>query len=800
MTNPHQFYRDDAGAWHYRAAEEHFSALGLQFELLSNQSLPAVLVENVRFLEDYSAEGRLPLDPDRAKQLADVVRERRCCGLHELLDLGFKADEIYTAIVDGHVYVDLNTDRLADSGELQLFSDQATHAAARLVKLSKLEKPLPIPGTLELHIGSQLKFDTSTWQVIFVSHDAVMLQDENGQRQTYKLKDIRAMHAQGLLSGGEALRSSSGRRIADVPQAALERALARLRAVRDGSSEEFSSRSIARFQERSAHAVTELDKLLALVDSVERRGNRKSRISETNGELIEKAISTYFNQPEIRGYKGVWDKYCGLCKETLEADGKPVRPIGYPAFTRRAAELEDLRARRGKRAEYQVAPIYAAIDNAYPVHGVRPHEVCYIDHTIANIALKSPSGMELGKPTFTLAVDGCTTHPRAQILCFDPPSSNTVLLILRDYVRRHHCLPRVLSIDNGKEFHSRELEFLCTLFGIELRYRPPAQARFGAMVERLLGATEDEVFSELQGNTRAMKDGTRQVTKSVNPFGREAWTLAGLHSVLDDYLFKERPQRIHPALGTTPDAYEAKRLQETGDRPMRFVHYNEDLMLLTSPHPRRSHHKVDRQRGIWVSGIWYHHPAFKDLKKGEKVEVRIEPWHAGVVYAQVQQRWVTATGNCQRWLASRTSREVEIALREERRRATQLAGKASVNPDQRSSRHRLWTPQAFDARLAEQQRETRHLMETLGMTVATKEAREAVQKAMSEPAPTEGLPASAILSERPSSQEKCASSPQPNAKPGTANEPFVKSSRPERSRQATPTPLAALLQQTGRFL
>jgi hypothetical protein len=74
MTNPHQFYRDDAGAWHYRAAEEHFSALGLQFELLSNQSLPAVLVENVRFLEDYSAEGRLPLDPDRAKQLADVVK------------------------------------------------------------------------------------------------------------------------------------------------------------------------------------------------------------------------------------------------------------------------------------------------------------------------------------------------------------------------------------------------------------------------------------------------------------------------------------------------------------------------------------------------------------------------------------------------------------------------------------------------------------------------------------------------------------------------------------------------------
>ena len=51
--NPHQFYKDEQHRWRYRAAEEFFSQLGFRFELRANSSLPAILVENMRFLEDY---------------------------------------------------------------------------------------------------------------------------------------------------------------------------------------------------------------------------------------------------------------------------------------------------------------------------------------------------------------------------------------------------------------------------------------------------------------------------------------------------------------------------------------------------------------------------------------------------------------------------------------------------------------------------------------------------------------------------------------------------------------------------
>ena len=800
MKNPYQFYRDDAGVWHYRAAEDHFRGLGLHYELLSNQALPAQLVENTRFLEDYATDGRPSLDPERALQIRAVMQEQRCCSLHHLLDRGFSANEIYTAIVDEVVYVDLNTDRLAASGELLICSDRATHQAAREVRLSKQPAPLPIPGTLEMRPGSKLRFGSATYCVLFVSHDSVLLQDEIGRRQDYKLHDILKMHGEGVLSGGEAVQSTGVRPFADVSPDALDRAMDRLNAMRAGASESYSARSISRFRTLTAHARNDADALLLLVDKFEQRGNRERRISETNQELIEAAIHQYYNQPEVRGYKGVWDKYCGMCDTTREADGSLVRPIGYPAFTRHAARLDDPKARRGKRAAYQVEPLYAALDNGSPVHGVRPHEVCYVDHTTANIALVSPNAMALGKPTLTLAVDGFTTHPRAQVLSFDAPSARTVLMVLRDYVRRHQRLPRILSIDNGPEFRSRELQFICSIYNIELRFRPPARARHGAMVERLLGASEDEVLSELLGNTRIMKQGTRQVTKSVDPFSRAEWTLAGLHGVLEKYLFEERPERPHPALGVTPNAFETEKLRETGDRSARFVHFDENLLLMTSPHPKRAMHKVDRQRGVWVGGIWYNHPALRDIAKGTSVEVRIEPWHASVVYVQVGRRWVTATGNCQRWLSSRTSREVEVVLREERRRATHTAARASVDANLRSKRHRLWKPEDFDSRLAEQQRETRHLLETLGMTVATQDARAVLRQLQAEPQTSKALP---TLPSAPQAQPMQRAEPETGlgiAKATTPEEaPASLPLRPAPKQPNATKKAPSLLQQMGVF-
>src|SRR5207244_13388665 len=89
-------------------------------------------------------------------------------------------------------------------------------------------------------------------------------------------------------------------------------------------------------------------------------------------------------------------------------------------------------------------------------------------------------------------------------------------------VRRHNRLPQCLVVDGGPEFHSTYFEALLARYECTKKTRPPAQARFGSLVERVFGTTNTQFLYNLLGNTQMTRN-VRQVTKSVNPhlsFGR----------------------------------------------------------------------------------------------------------------------------------------------------------------------------------------------------------------------------------------------------------------------------------------
>jgi putative transposase len=568
-TNPHQFYRDDQGRWHYRAAEEHFDKLGFRYELRPNSSMPARLVENTRFLADYLHEERDEHQSALATAIAQAVAERRFVPLHTLQQLEFKADDVFRALADGLIYVDLERDRLSSSQDLVFYSDKATHHAVQLANAAKLVPALPTPGTYVLKPNSQVRMDGHAYTVIMCGERDVILRDPSGHTFTRGIEELLEARRQGQIEIDEFHPGNGTKSIADVSAVQLASAAKKLDAIKANRTDVHSKRSISRYKGAVEGAVNDLEALLALVDNTAKRGNRTPRITALNLELIQEAISLHYNDERNTNRKGAWDKYVGMCSSAVEPSGQPVQAIAYATFCRYCNDQESIHARKGRRAAYQTAAITQSLDNPFPVHGARPHEICYIDHTVANIALVSPHGNQLGKPTLTLAIDGCTAQTRAMYLSFDPPSAKVVLLVLRDYVRRSGRLPDCLSVDNGKEFHSKELAIFCKLYGVDLRFRAPGMPRGGAMVERLLGATEEEVLSELKGNTRLLKKDTRLVTKSVNPFNHAEWSLPALFNALDDYLFTDRPKRIHPALGVTPEQKEQQRLLETGSRSFK---------------------------------------------------------------------------------------------------------------------------------------------------------------------------------------------------------------------------------------
>lgn len=787
-ANPYQFYRDLDGVWHLRAAEEHFEKLGIDYELKANSDLPATLVGNVRFLEDYSHATCPAMTEAEVDAVKKPVVERRFMPMLELLGSGVTAENIFKAIVEQHVYVDLESDNLAAIDDVQLYADEETCRVYRAVAGKAFEPPPPIPGSLFLRSGSPISIYGCEYTVLLEGEGDVCLTDEFGTQHYKSRREIEQLYDQGHAAGEAVRLSTDPKDLASIPSHKIEKAREKLEALNSRRTDKYSQRSLARFQARIAGAATLLDQLIALVDNEADKGNRADRISKVNLNLIEKAIEEGYNTPTQQRKKGAYAKYLGLCEglddasvaagtgPKREESGAPVKPVSYQTFCRYCTDHYDVVKREGRRAAYQRRTIVPRLDNRYPTHGTHPHDVCEIDHTTANIVLKSTTGLEFKtKPTLTIGVDGHTAHARALVMSFDPASAKTVLLVLRDYVRRHHRLPRTLVLDNGNEFHSHELEFFCRMFGIELRFRSPGEPRGAAMIERLLGAVETEVFSEMEGNSRIMKDNTRQVTKSVDPWRRVEWNLYSAYKAVEQYLFQVRAQRVHPAHGQPPDEFEAASRKATGEREFRMFKLDENMMLMTCPHAKRPKRKVIRGRGVNVNGIYYRHEALDRVKRNASVEVRVEPFNASVVYVNVGDRWVAAVGTSSRWLGKRTYREVEIARREEQRIKQLNAKRDGVSPQSLKHQMRPLRPEDFDPAVAAQQAAIRALNESLGMATALPVPAGLVDAPAANDAPS--APPTASLPARPAPTQTAAPNEIPPQLP-EAPAPVVNSEPP----------------------
>jgi putative transposase len=718
LNNPHQWYRDQDGEWHYRAADEAFWKLGLLHQVRQNNEIPAALVRNEIFLRDYARLDAPQLRQEVVQRLSNFIEDRRFCSLLQtMVECELTADEVNRAIIEQIVYVDLAEDRLDDTSNVLLFSDCATCKAFKKTQADSTPLPLPIPGTLYLRAGSTVSYEGEELAVVVAGSKDVLLQDARGNTQALSVRAVENLYKLGYLTGDGFLKESDARLITNYSKEELERAVERLDSIDTAESSSFGPELIRKFKRIIQSAPNRLEALLLLTDRYRDRGNRTPRVTDENRLLGSRAIEEKYNTGEGATKKAAYIRYGELCEENSELNGLPTKPVSYTRFCQWVEEDKSTKDRRGNRAAYQEAEIPQYLDNSLPIHGVRPHEVCYIDHTVLNLSTETPNGVQLHKPVLSVARDGNTTNAKALYIGYDKPSVGTVLMVLRDYVRRNGRLPATISVDNGKEFHSQAFKFFCWLFDIEIRWHPPGQPRGGAPIESLIGATEIEILAQAKGNTRILKD-PRLVTKSVNPFRHTEWTLPAVYFAFEHYLFDVRANRIAPALGVTPNEFEARRIAETGSRDHVLVRLDENIMLLTAPNTRKVFRAVDKRRGVYVDGGYHWHPELSALPKGIKVEVRVEPWLFEVVYVRLPTRWVAAVRSDSRRLGSHTRKEYEIALREEARRSKALANKDTLSHTNAAKMRRLWVPSNWDPRINAQQSEMRYLYGLIGMGVA----------------------------------------------------------------------------------
>lgn len=714
--SPHRYRKDEQGLWHDAPAEAYFKDLGITYRLCSADELPRILLANISFLHEYNKADARPVPDEIAVRVQAVIAERKVIPYLQLIyDHHFDADHIWKLISDGALFAELHEQRLDQVDDLLLFRDRATYRAHAL--LGNDPGTTRPASTLELRVGTRFDFDGRQYEVAMLGTQSVAAKDAKGTVTTLPISVVADLFHAGSIEEQLPSRTVEAD-FALVPALAdsrkLEIALTRLDAIQNPDASGLSRRQIRRYAKRIAGAISRSQQLEMLLPN--NLGNRAPRLPEKTVTLAMRAIGEH-NKPRRQKTSATFALYVTLC------DDAGVKPMSQPSFYRLVKQHEDILAREGRRAAYQKAPIQLTFDYEHPVHGVRPHEVVYIDHTTVNQFLKGRVIPNLGKPYLSIAVDGAVGSTRAMYLSFDAPSANVVLMVLRDYVRRNGRLPKTIVLDNGSEFHSAALKLFCRIFQIDIRWRRRSRPRDSSMVERMLGATEQELISALDGNTIALKD-PRMVSSSVHPDNFVKWTLPGLHGAIEHYLFEHHPSRIHPRCGETLRDRENRLIRELGAQPdTMMVRYDATLRLMTAPHSGTRTRKVDRQRGVFVDGMFYWNDKLARARPGERVEVRVEMWCARIVYVHFRDEWLVAQARDGRRLEGRFRHEFEIAKRAENRAKRRLA-----HADRRSTRVsrdkvKMFIPERWDPRLREQAMEAHYLYESLGMAEVWPEVR-----------------------------------------------------------------------------
>lgn len=707
MKHPDRFYKDEAGLWHYLPVEEHLATLGIRYRLRSANEHPRVLLSNLDFLEDFTLESAPAVPQEERNRLVRLLAERKRVQHGDLVaEHSFRADHVFQMVLDKTVYVNLKKTLLHKVDELVIYQGEAIAAAEELILQGR--RPSLPESALLLTVGMHFLFEGKRYETLLLGDKTVVVKDDQGSTTTMPLQLVQELHQAGLVNAAAPqLTHDLSHQMELFNQKNLAVALERLQALANPGASTQAPRTLRRWRKQIAGAQSHQEQLELLLPG--RGGNFSSKVPPLVHTLAQEVLDEFHNKPNKPTVSASYGQYVLKCADRF------VVPMARSNFYRWVREREDVLKREGRRQAYQDAPISLTYHYDHPVHGVQPHEVVYCDHTPLNVFLKGMVLPDLGKPTLTLMSDGALSKPRAFFLSYLPASSVSVFMCLRDYAQRHKRLPRILVLDNGKEFHSEALIQFCSLFNIKIRWRRRSRPRDSSQVERMLGATEVEVLSQLKGNSVFLKN-PRMVSSTHLPSKHIEWTLPALHGALQHYLFEIQPNRVHPRFGIAPNEFEKHLLLQYGAREHLTVRYDQKFKLLTASHSGSAYRKVDRIRGVYVDGMYYWHDRLAHTAKSATVEVRVELWNASVVYVCIDGDWVVARARDGRALEGRFRPELELQQREETRRKQALAqaDRSSV----RHSRERalLWRPENWDARLREQVSEMYTLYAGLSLT------------------------------------------------------------------------------------
>ncbi|WP_211473232.1 Mu transposase C-terminal domain-containing protein [Collimonas humicola] len=256
-----------------------------------------------------------------------------------------------------------------------------------------------------------------------------------------------------------------------------------------------------------------------------------------------------------------------------------------------------------------------------------------IDHTPLDLFLiDEQTWLPLGRPTLTVAIDHFSRMLLGYYLSFGSPSTAAVVGALRHAILPKEPIgkvlpeltiehtwpcygrPDVLVVDNGLEFHGKDLESVSFDLDIRIQYCPKHQPRFKGVVERYLKTINYFFAHQLPGTSfaRLHQRGDYDSQKHA------LLVLAEFKYLFEKWVVDVYAQTVHRGIGTTPWAkwHEGLNRRQPG-LPADLRQLQQRIGLVSE--------RALRRDGIWLQGIRYSDESLQPIigKFGEGVRVRV---------------------------------------------------------------------------------------------------------------------------------------------------------------------------------
>lgn len=266
-----------------------------------------------------------------------------------------------------------------------------------------------------------------------------------------------------------------------------------------------------------------------------------------------------------------------------------------------------------------------------------------IDHTpIDLIVIDMHTMLPLGRPWLTLAIDKHSRMVLGFYLCFNAPSSHSVLQCLKhvilpkdEWLARFpdiqgvwpaYGIPELIAVDNGMDLHSEAFQKACMELGIQILYCPAGMPETKGSMERYFRSMNQGLIHSLPGTVFASVD-ERGDYPSEDLAAIDMETLVHLITkwIVDIYNVS-----FHRGISTTPLL---KWIESAQKSMIELPVYPQQLdVIIGIPAKRTVFHY-----GIELDSLHYNSRNLQEIRRraGENIQVQLKYYEDSVAYIHV---------------------------------------------------------------------------------------------------------------------------------------------------------------------